>query len=133
MAGFGATLRPVGDQLIRLFGDGQTVELRRYELAGAASAGQKTPTLVDGYPIEVLAVVVAENVLELDTWEAGSETILISASEFAPGEEELTGRWTVKKPGGVEQPISGAVQPVQPGADPVYYALVIQRGAGGGR
>ncbi len=130
MAGFGATLRPVADQLIGLFGDDQVVTLRRYSQSGSVAGGKKTRTLAETIT-NVLAVIVGENLFGIDGWEFGDELVIMSASEFAS--DRLDGSWTIQKPGELEVSISGPIQPVEPGADTVYYQALVKKGASGGR
>lgn len=130
MAGFGATLRPVANQLIKLFGDGGVVTCRRYSQSGSVAKGKKTRTLAETVS-NVGAVVVSENIFEIDGWQVGDEVVLLTADGFTG--QQLDGSWTIQKPGGLERPVNGPISPVEPGADVVYFQALIKSGASGGR
>ena len=128
MAGFGATLRPVANQLIKLFGDKRVVTCRRYSQSGSLASGKKTRTLAETIA-NVSAVIVAENLFEVDGWQSGDEVVLLSADGFTG--QDLDGSWTIQETGGIERPVTGPIQPVKPGADAVYFQALIKTGASG--
>lgn len=135
MPSLGKTFQKLADKFIPKFGDNLTATLRRYEEESDRSwqGNNRNPVeTVTGVKI----VVTSDNSLERDGWVSGSKTILLTGSSFAS--TSLDSGWTIQfhdvsgEPTGIEVPVQGPIEKVQPGADVAYYSCVVAGGAHGG-
>lgn len=122
---FGASLVPVAESLISLFGGDTIGTLREYGQSGELASGTVTPIVTDTQTAKV--VIVDQDLTGQGGADGGRQTILISAKDFTG---DLTARWTIQVNGdATERPMRFEITPVKPGPTVIYHQAVLLTGA----
>lgn len=128
MAGFGASMAGIADQLLDLFGDGREVTLRRYD---------EVPNPVTGDTGRTLAATITAPVV-VDSWKQGEfegqrfgDVKLIISGKSAGSDPPVDGSWTAQLPGEREYALVLPINVINPDGSAVVWEANMRRGGGG--
>lgn len=122
----GQSLQRIATDVVKLFGGEQVATLRRYTLTGSPATGRRSKSPAQTVT-DVFFTRSAENLLEVDSWASGDETLLFDSTLLTS--TALDGRWTFQESGGVERRLSG-LTPYRPGPVTLFYAAILRKGSG---
>lgn len=125
---FGGSMQGIADQLLTLFGGGQTVTLRRYTETPDFASGSTTRVVAQ--EIEAKCVVDTFRQGEMEGIEFGDRKLIVSGADMAG--VDITGSWTAQLFGGNEIPIQMPAMPISPDGTDVVWEILLRSGGSGG-
>ncbi len=126
--GFGASMQPIANSLLRSFGGGRTGTLRQYDEAPDPISGKTARYVCQAIP-DLLFVVEEINAGTFEGQRRGDLKLILSGSQ-AGARPPIDGSWTFQIDGEETQyslvlPITG----INPDGDAVIWEAVIRKGA----